>query len=525
MTSILGLLTKDLQQDVLESCVLSMTKAAGGQFLTWQAPDVSVGLAASGQQLLDLTPDGRQPAVLPEKRFAAVLNGYIANGAALRRELEELSCTLQGHSDAELLCEATAQWGLNRLLQKLEGAFAFALWDGHTNMLHLVRDRMGARPLFVYATTNMFAFASDVKAFEGLPGFEKKLNKQAVLNKLAYGYIQAPLSFYEGVLSVPAGNRLMLSLENSSLPAFEAWWSPATTLEEYALCNTAPAHYQGRVEKLRSALVQDAIRLDVGFGLLDDGGNDVRVMLSVLEKIQDKPFKTYKTQLPDAVDLQKAFDALALSACPYTDPAAILWWHCFQNVPAHTPVLLQATGMDYFDLTVSPKKPDFLSGLLSRLMPVFKSGQKPASCEPIWPDLSVSRLDISPPRIDMLPEHYKAYTTMCGAFFNEYLPDLYRVASDCGVEIRVPWADRHMLEFGLPRAFEPQTDIALWLRGPLRIRAQNLLTERMFDVMGIKNGPYFLKIWQGFLEGDNTHAQRLWLYVTLAAWVHKKVYS
>ena len=113
----------------------------------WAEGGVTLGSRAL--RTLDLTPDGAQPVKSADGRVAVILDGYVANAQNLRRELEEAGIRLHGHGDSELVAAGAAHLGLNRLLQKMEGAFALALWDADSKALHLVRDRMGIKPLYV----------------------------------------------------------------------------------------------------------------------------------------------------------------------------------------------------------------------------------------------------------------------------------------------------------------------------------------------------------------------------------------
>ena len=193
------------QKNIAKATLARVTGRGQEKPAFWAAPDGMVELAVRQLRTHDLTPDGAQPAIARNGNTVAVFDGYVSNASTLRRELEEAGTVFRGHGHAELLVEATAHWGLNRLLQKLEGAFAFALWDATENAVHLVRDRMGAKPLyFAPLPEGGFAFASSAAALGTTP------DTKALKACLTLGHIPAPLSPYKGVGCLAPGHRLTL---------------------------------------------------------------------------------------------------------------------------------------------------------------------------------------------------------------------------------------------------------------------------------------------------------------------------
>jgi asparagine synthase (glutamine-hydrolysing) len=114
--------------------------------------------------LLDLSPRGNQPFWDDERRYALVYNGEIYNFRALRMELEADGVTFRSETDTEVLLKGIIRRGLDAVLPRLEGMFAFGLWDTRERTLTLVRDRFGIKPLSVYEDDTMLVFASEIKA-------------------------------------------------------------------------------------------------------------------------------------------------------------------------------------------------------------------------------------------------------------------------------------------------------------------------------------------------------------------------
>lgn len=486
----------------------------------WSAPDAPVTLGARLQATLDLTMDGRQPQASARAPIAVVLDGYIANGASIRRELEETGITLLGHGDAELLAEAAAHWGLNRLLQKLEGAFAFALWDGEAAALHIVRDRMGARRLFVAQDGTGFAFASDAAAL-GRP--KTPANAKVLAALLTLGYIPAPLAIYDGVISLPAGARMMLRANDTVLPEPEVWWSPATAIEESSLRGGAGDDASQRLEKLRASLATESQRLDVSAALYDDGGHEARLLRLALDRSGGKPPRDLQASTPDAVSVQTAFDALAHMPEPVTDPRAVLWWWTLSSATAQVAIMAPPMAPIRHGADIGAAKNIWWRGALARLWPSrFGHWKKPPAWESYktsrqgWPDPAVLCQNTYEaawyePRLDTdWTGDRAAYFEFCAGLRENDLPTLDRIGGWFGVDVRAPLADPRLLDFAMPQPFSGAPDIAGWMRGPLRVRLQSLFTEVRLEALGIKKPAVVLEAWQAFLDGSDTPARRLW---------------
>lgn len=536
MAAILGLIPPaGREKDANARDMEGMIRAAGRRFATWRAADGGVALAASDRQVLDLTPDGRQPATLPDAGLAAVLDGYIANAPALRRELEDAGVMARGHGDAEILCLGVAQWGLNRLLQKLEGGFSFALWDGQDGALHLVRDRMGARPVFVYAQDGLVAFTTDPAALKGVSGHRFRLDPRAVRAQLAYGYVPAPLTFDESVICLPPGHRLMLRPGETALPRPEAWWSPAAALEEITLRDTPrdPA----RLERLRAELAREAIRLDVGFSVLDDGPGEARLLQSVLERVHDKPLAVCRPASPDGIEIQRAFDALIAGFTPCADPGAVTLWHMLKQAAARSRVVLYATaGYAGEDEPQGRPKLAGLPPVLRRAAAAWLPAKYAVwatdghslykARQDLWSQAQLHALQADPPsipepRLEMPASRHAAYLEMCGPLRDGWMPMTSMLARAHDVDLRTPWADHRALAWYLPRQPVSHAEVATWLRGPLRIRLQGLMDAGVYQKLGIVHAQPIEAAWKRLLAGDDTPARALWVYLVTAAWVNK----
>src|SRR5438105_1046475 len=129
----------------------------------WLDPAAGVAFGHRRLSVVDLSPLGHQPMESASGRYVIVFNGEIYNFRLLRADLEKARHAFRGHSDTEVLLAAITQWGVLGALPRLNGMFAFALWDRQESKLHLARDRFGEKPLYYGRFNGSFVFASELK--------------------------------------------------------------------------------------------------------------------------------------------------------------------------------------------------------------------------------------------------------------------------------------------------------------------------------------------------------------------------
>ena len=140
----------------------------------WVDAEAGIGLAHRRLSIIDLSPAGHQPMTSKNKRYVIVFNGEIYNYREIRAELEKNGCNFNGHSDTETLIESIAYNGLEKTLDRINGMFAFALWDKEKRELILARDRIGKKPLYYGWCNGVFLFGSELKALKKHPAFDDK---------------------------------------------------------------------------------------------------------------------------------------------------------------------------------------------------------------------------------------------------------------------------------------------------------------------------------------------------------------
>jgi asparagine synthase (glutamine-hydrolysing) len=155
--------------------------------------------------IFDLTEAGRQPMISPDGSVGVTFNGAIYNFLELRSELVDAGYGFSSHTDTEVLIHGYREWGLDRLVSKLDGMFAFGLWDERVRKLFLVRDRLGVKPLVYSISEGRRAFASTPRALRA-GGFVGEIDAEAIAEYLEFGFVTDARSIYRGAIKVPAAS-------------------------------------------------------------------------------------------------------------------------------------------------------------------------------------------------------------------------------------------------------------------------------------------------------------------------------
>lgn len=213
------------------------------------AVDAPSGLALGCRRLAvqDLSKNGQQPMTSANRRYMMVLDGAIYNFQELRTELQSTGMrTWRGTSDTEVLLAAISRIGVAGALDRSDGMYAFALWDRQSKRLHLVRDRLGEKPLYYGWCGNAFLFASELKAMAEHPSWQGAIDRDAAAAYMQFGYVPAPLSIYHGVHKLPPAHWLTLDLDALKpgvMPVPRRYWNQQALIE-----HAVDAPYDGDIE-------------------------------------------------------------------------------------------------------------------------------------------------------------------------------------------------------------------------------------------------------------------------------------
>ncbi|MCS7238542.1 MAG: asparagine synthase (glutamine-hydrolyzing) [Thermoguttaceae bacterium] len=324
---------------------------------------IHVALGHRRLAVIDLQ-GGKQPMGNEDGSVWVVFNGEIYNFRELRERLRQAGHRFATRSDTEVLLHLYEAEGIG-MLSRLNGMFAFAIWDCREQLLLLARDRCGEKPLFYLPSEGGLFFASEVKALVRLPFFRAEISPRAIDLYLTYQYVPHPYTIYEGVYKLPPGHYLVWQ---SGRVRTDAFWTPDFQSEvNYPL--------KGASEQLRE-LLSDAVRLrlesDVPLGAFLSGGIDSTIVVGLMRQHAREPVHTFSIGFPvrayDERNYARAAssylgtvhheylvepDAVAILPRlvwhydePFADSSAIPTWYLAEKTRQHVTVALTGDGGD-----------------------------------------------------------------------------------------------------------------------------------------------------------------------------------
>ncbi len=238
--------------------------------------------------ILDLDVRSHQPMQFEE--LTIVFNGEIYNFQDIKKELVSLGYTFKTTGDTEVLLKGYAAWG-EALVPKLNGMFAFAIYNAATRKIFCSRDRLGVKPFYYSWHGGKFEICSQLRPIAQ----NKKINEDAVSMFLDCTYIPSPYTIYQGVHKLASGNNLEIDLITNKTKVWEYW-----NLKEVT---NAGLSYEEAKEKLHE-LLKDAVKIrlqaDVPFGSFLSGGIDSALISSIAAKVSKEPIKTFSIGFEDS---------------------------------------------------------------------------------------------------------------------------------------------------------------------------------------------------------------------------------
>ncbi|HCO89371.1 MAG TPA: asparagine synthase (glutamine-hydrolyzing), partial [Alphaproteobacteria bacterium] len=224
-----------------------------------------------------------------------VYNGEVYNFRELRAELEALGHKFRGHSDTEVILAGFVQWGVKATATRLIGMFAIALWDQSERNLFLIRDRIGIKPIYWTYQDSRLLFASELKAFHAVEGWQPQICENALAYFFGYSCVPSPLSIYKGVHKLSPGHILKFSSDGKLSQS--NYWSLSDVAQKGW---DASLQHRNGVESTINALetlLKDAIKrrmvADVPLGAFLSGGIDSTLVTALMQAQSNTPVKTF----------------------------------------------------------------------------------------------------------------------------------------------------------------------------------------------------------------------------------------
>ncbi len=300
MCGICGIFQRDgeraVSRDVLRRMIAAMrhrgpddagTFVRGDRLAGDEAAEASgprnIGLGMARLSIIDVA-GGHQPMPNEDGSAWVVLNGEIYNFRELRSELIERGHYFRTRADTEVIVHLYEEQG-ERVVDRLRGMFAFALWDERRASLLLARDRLGQKPLVYCDDGSRLVFASELQSLLAAPGVPRAVCPEALDDYLTYQYVPAPLTIYAGIQKLLPGHYMVASSEGTRV---ERYWAPPAEVED--------PEPERCVEELRERLAQ-AVRLrlvsDVPLGAFLSGGIDSSIIVGLMAAERKEPVKTF----------------------------------------------------------------------------------------------------------------------------------------------------------------------------------------------------------------------------------------
>lgn len=260
-----------------------------------QTDEISVGLGHKRLSIIDLSPAGRQPMSNEDGSLQMVFNGEIYNFKNLRKELEENGHHFSSKTDCEVIIHLYEKEGIE-CLKRLNGMFAFALWDSKNQALFLCRDRIGIKPLFYSWNGKSLSFASEIKSILSDPEISKNIDWNALNLYLTLNYIPAPYTIFKEIKKLDPGRYIMVRKEGLEI---KEYWD----IEK----ETGPNENKGKniraYKKKLFDLLEDAVRIrliaDVPLGAFLSGGIDSSIIVGLMSRVSDSRINTYSVGYKD----------------------------------------------------------------------------------------------------------------------------------------------------------------------------------------------------------------------------------
>lgn len=238
--------------------------------------------------ILDLDPRSNQP--MNYEDLTIVFNGEIYNYLQIKDELESLGYSFNTSSDTEVLLIGYKEWG-EGIVNKLNGMFAFAIYNATSNFIFSSRDRLGVKPFYYYWKNGNFEICSQLRPLSK----DKKINDTAISIYLDCTYVPSPYTIYEDVYKLPPGTILTIDLSTGKLNTKEYW-----NLNEVQIRDITYEEAKKQVHELLIDAVKIRLQSDVPFGSFLSGGVDSALVSSIAAKISNQPIRTFSIGFEDS---------------------------------------------------------------------------------------------------------------------------------------------------------------------------------------------------------------------------------
>lgn len=300
----------------------------------WLSSNQKVTLGHNRLAILDLTDHGNQPMHDASNKIHLTFNGEIYNYKALKKELQLSGVTFQSHTDTEVVLEAYKRWGTD-CLSRIEGMFAFGLYDENMELLFLARDRAGEKPLYYSFTNGQIIFSSEIKGIFAVAQQDRQVDLHALQSLLFQGFVKGDKSIYQEIQKLPPAHALRYDLSEGEISQWRYWHLPKYQTDR----QLGESELLERLEEKLKQSVRQQLQADVPVGILLSGGVDSSLITAMAAQLSGH-VKTYNVSFPGQ--------------------------HKF-NESAHARLVAHHFGTDHTEIEASQMTPEILLQMASEM--------------------------------------------------------------------------------------------------------------------------------------------------------------
>ena len=306
MCGIFGLITENLN---IERARLSLdTLKHRGPDQWGEYIEIELYLGHRRLSIIDLSENGRQPMISEDGNVIITVNGEIYNYREIRNELKQIY-NFRSESDSEVILHGYRHFGINGLLERIDGMFAFCIYDKKKQKIFLVRDRAGIKPLFYGIINGTYIWASELKAIEKYFNGQLQKDNSAIYDYLTYSYIPSPKTLYKNAYKLKPAHYLEIDLQNMTSNLVNYW-----SIKKELVNNITISEAGEQLRLLVRKSVKEQLMSDVPLGYFLSGGIDSSIVVYEASKVNDNN-KTYTIGFEDPVHSEAVYARAIAHLC------------------------------------------------------------------------------------------------------------------------------------------------------------------------------------------------------------------
>lgn len=254
------------------------------------SPDKKTGLGHRRLSIIDLSSAASQPMANENKTIWITFNGEIYNFKELKSSLEKDGHIFHSKSDTETIIHAYEEYGFD-CVKKLNGMFAFAIWDENKQILFTARDHLGIKPFYYAIQNGNFYFGSEIKAILAHPDFKKDIAEENISHYLTFSCLPSPYTLFKDVKKIAPAKYLII--DKNGIIKEEEYWNPAIDYKNTYNTPQTEEFYISEIRKILRDSIKSQMISDVPFGCFLSGGIDSSTNAALMSEVLGKPVETF----------------------------------------------------------------------------------------------------------------------------------------------------------------------------------------------------------------------------------------